>query len=140
MKYLLLIYENEKRWETSGYDPKEMAEYRAFGKEFAKAILGGNALKPHAQTQSLITSRPFQQAKMVGVQDDHWSLSASFAVWGASFRGTVFLNAWLLRKSDRLRMFPRLPSTTEAWGLPAFRSFLSGASPLLRERPAGFRW
>src|SRR5437762_358083 len=48
MKYLLLIYENEKRWETSGYDPKEMAEYRAFGKEFAKAILGGNALKPTA--------------------------------------------------------------------------------------------
>ena len=45
MKYLLLIYENEKRWEN-GYDPAELAEYRAFGKEFAKSVLGGNALKP----------------------------------------------------------------------------------------------
>ncbi len=45
MKYLLLIYENEKRFET-GYDPKEMAEYGAFGKEFAPKILGGHALKP----------------------------------------------------------------------------------------------
>ena len=45
MKYLLLIYENEKRFEN-GYDPKEMAEYGAFGKEFGKAILNGHALKP----------------------------------------------------------------------------------------------
>src|SRR5713101_1174824 len=45
MQYLLLIYENEKRFEK-GYDPKEMAEYGAFGKEFAKTIKLGNALKP----------------------------------------------------------------------------------------------
>ena len=45
MKYLLLIYENEKRYET-GYDPKEMAEYQQLGKDFASKILGGHALKP----------------------------------------------------------------------------------------------
>jgi hypothetical protein len=71
MKYLLLIYENEKRWETSGYDPKEMAEYRAFGKEFAKAILGGHALKPTAtattvtvrEGKRLTTDGPFAETK-----------------------------------------------------------------------------
>ena len=71
MKYLLLIYENEKRWEASGYDPKEMAEYRAFGKEFAKAILGGNALKPTATATTvtvrdgkrLTTDGPFAETK-----------------------------------------------------------------------------
>jgi hypothetical protein len=46
MKYLLLIYENEARWVEKGYDPAEMNEYQGFGKEFARAILGGNALKP----------------------------------------------------------------------------------------------
>jgi hypothetical protein len=45
MKYLLLIYENEKRYET-GYDPKEMAEYQQLGKDFASKILSGHALKP----------------------------------------------------------------------------------------------
>jgi hypothetical protein len=71
MKYLLLIYENEKRWETSGYDPKEMAEYRAFGKEYAKAILGGNALKPTSTATTvtvrdgkrLTTDGPFAETK-----------------------------------------------------------------------------
>ena len=45
MQYLLLIYEDEKRFEQ-GYDPGEMAEYMAFGKDFAGAIKGGNALQP----------------------------------------------------------------------------------------------
>ena len=45
MQYLLLIYENEKRFST-GYDAGEMGEYMAFGKEFAGAIKGGNALQP----------------------------------------------------------------------------------------------
>jgi hypothetical protein len=44
MQYLLLIYDNEKRWEK-GYDQNEMKEYGAFGQEFAKAIQGGNALQ-----------------------------------------------------------------------------------------------
>ena len=53
MEYLLLIYENEKRW-SQGYDKSEMGEYQAFGEEFAKAIKGGNALQP---TSTAITVR-----------------------------------------------------------------------------------
>jgi len=45
MQYLLLIYENEKRF-SQGYDQAEMGEYQAFGKEFSKNIKGGNALQP----------------------------------------------------------------------------------------------
>ncbi len=45
MQYLLLIYEDEKRF-AQGFDPAEMQQYHAFGQEFAKAIKGGNALKP----------------------------------------------------------------------------------------------
>jgi hypothetical protein len=45
MQYLLLIYDNEKRF-AKGYPEAELTEYRAFGKEFASAIQGGNALQP----------------------------------------------------------------------------------------------
>ena len=45
MQFLLLIYEDEKRF-SKGYDKAEMAEYQAFGKEFAQHIKGGNALQP----------------------------------------------------------------------------------------------
>ena len=70
MKYLLLIYENEKRFEN-GYDPKEMAEYGAFGKEFGKAILNGHALKPTTTATTvrvrdgkrLTTDGPFAETK-----------------------------------------------------------------------------
>jgi hypothetical protein len=70
MKYLLLIYENEKRWEK-GYDPKEMAEYEVFGKEFASAITGGHALKPTGtattvrirEGKRLTTDGPFAETK-----------------------------------------------------------------------------
>ena len=44
MQYLLLIYEDEKRF-SAGYDPAELNEYRAFGQEHGSAIRGGNALK-----------------------------------------------------------------------------------------------
>jgi hypothetical protein len=48
MQYLLLIYEEENRFANLGKSEmdKELAEYRAFGKEFASAIQGGNALQP----------------------------------------------------------------------------------------------
>jgi hypothetical protein len=70
MKYLLLIYENEKRWEK-GYDPAELAEYGAFAKEFAGAIQGGNALKPTStattvrvrEGKRLTTDGPFAETK-----------------------------------------------------------------------------
>jgi hypothetical protein len=45
MQYLLLIYDDEKRW-SQGYQTAELAQYRAFGKEHAAAIKGGNALQP----------------------------------------------------------------------------------------------
>lgn len=44
MQYLLLIYENEKRF-SHGYDKAEINEYQAFGKEFSENIKGGNALQ-----------------------------------------------------------------------------------------------
>jgi hypothetical protein len=70
MKYLLLIYEAEKRWE-SGYNPAELAEYGAFGKEFASQILGGNALKPTSTATTvrirdgkrITTDGPFAETK-----------------------------------------------------------------------------
>src|SRR2546422_1312849 len=45
MQYLLLIYENEKRF-SKGFPEAELAEYRAFGNQFAGSIKGGNALQP----------------------------------------------------------------------------------------------
>ncbi len=70
MQYLLLIYENEKRWEN-GYDPKEMAEYNAFGNQFRSQIKGGNALKPTTTATTvkvrdgkrLTTDGPFAETK-----------------------------------------------------------------------------
>jgi hypothetical protein len=53
MQYLLLIYENEQRF-SKGYPQSELEEYRAFGKEYANAIKGGNALQP---TNSAATVR-----------------------------------------------------------------------------------
>lgn len=52
MQYLLLIYENEKRF-SQGYDKAEINEYQAFGKEFAKNIKGGNALQPTATAKTV---------------------------------------------------------------------------------------
>ena len=73
MQFLLLIYDDEKRWNKHGkpdYGP-ELEEYRAFGREFAKAILGGNALQPTTTAKtvrvrngkSLATDGPFAETK-----------------------------------------------------------------------------
>ena len=70
MKYLLMLYENEKRWEK-GYDKGELAEYGAFGKEFSAIIQGGNALKPTStattvrvrEGKRLTTDGPFAETK-----------------------------------------------------------------------------
>jgi hypothetical protein len=45
MQYVLLIYDDEKRW-AKGYDEAEMKEYGVFGQEFDKQIKGGKALQP----------------------------------------------------------------------------------------------
>src|SRR5579872_171473 len=70
MQFLLLLYENEQRW-SHGYPPAEMAEYQAFGKEFAPAIKGGNALQPASAAatvrvrdgKQLATDGPFAETK-----------------------------------------------------------------------------
>ncbi len=55
MKFLLLIYDDEKRWNNLGKPDYgvELEEYRAFGKEFATAIQGGNALQPTAAAKTV---------------------------------------------------------------------------------------
>jgi|SRR6185312_11866350 len=70
MQYLLLIYESEKRFEQ-GFNETEMGEYQAFGKEFATAIKGGNALQPTATAATVrvrdgkpvTTDGPFAETK-----------------------------------------------------------------------------
>jgi hypothetical protein len=70
MEYLLLIYENEKRY-AKGYPEDEMKEYRGFGQEFAKSIRGGNALQPTGTATTvrvrdgkrLTTDGPFAETK-----------------------------------------------------------------------------
>jgi hypothetical protein len=70
MQFLLLIYEDEKRFAT-GYDPAEMAEYKAFGQKNATAIKGGQALEPTAAAktvrvrndQPITTDGPFAETK-----------------------------------------------------------------------------
>jgi hypothetical protein len=52
MQYLLLIYESEKRF-SQGYAEAEMKEYEAFGRQFAKAIKGSNALQPTATAKTV---------------------------------------------------------------------------------------
>jgi hypothetical protein len=73
MQFLLLIYDNEKRWTSQGKPDygSELAEYTAFGKEFAKSILGGHALQPTTTARTvrvrngapLTTDGPFAETK-----------------------------------------------------------------------------
>ncbi len=73
MQYLLLIYEDEKRWANlnSPELQSELGAYRAFGQEFAGAIKGGNALQPTGTARTvrvrdgkpLITDGPFAETK-----------------------------------------------------------------------------
>jgi hypothetical protein len=70
MQFLLLIYENEKRFAES-YDPAEFQEYMDFGKQHAVAIKGGNALQPTGTAatvrvrngKTLRTDGPFAETK-----------------------------------------------------------------------------
>ena len=70
MQYLLLIYEEERRF-AGGYDPAELQEYRALGKEHAAEIRGGNALQPTGTAKTVrvrngkaaITDGPFAETK-----------------------------------------------------------------------------
>ena len=70
MQFLLLIYENEKRFE-SGYQAGELAEYRELGAKHAAVITTGKALQPTASAKTvrvrngeiLATDGPFAETK-----------------------------------------------------------------------------
>jgi hypothetical protein len=70
MQFLVLIYENEKRFAT-GFDESEFAEYGAFGKKHAATIKAGHALQPTATAKTvrvrdskvLTTDGPFAETK-----------------------------------------------------------------------------
>ncbi|HEX8717513.1 MAG TPA: YciI family protein [Gemmatimonadaceae bacterium] len=73
MEYLLLIYEDEKRWANmpQAEQERELAGYRAFGKEFAAGIKAGKALQPTSTATSvrvrdgrrLSTDGPFAETR-----------------------------------------------------------------------------
>src|SRR3974390_3122877 len=73
MQFLLLIYDQEKRWTKLSESERasESQEYGAFGTEFAKVIRGGNALQPVATAKTvrvrdgkrLVTEGPFAETK-----------------------------------------------------------------------------
>jgi hypothetical protein len=99
MEYLLLIYEDEKRF-SQGYDEAEMGEYMAFGKEFAHAIKGGNALQPTRTAatvrvrngKQLSTDGPFAETKehlggyyLVEARDRDEAVSMAAKIPGARF-------------------------------------------------------
>ena len=73
MKYLLTIYEDEKRWTSLKEDAMnaELGEYYAFGEEFKGAIKTGEALQPTSTATTvrvrdgkrLTTDGPFAETK-----------------------------------------------------------------------------
>ena len=99
MQYLLLIYENEKRF-AQGYDMSELNEYRAFGQEFAKNIKGGNALQSTGTAvtvrvrngKAATTDGPFAETKeqlggfyLVEARDRDEALAMAAKIPGARF-------------------------------------------------------
>src|SRR5262252_5242670 len=73
MQFLLLIYDQEKRWTTlsEAQQNSENQEFGAFGNEFAKSIQGGNALQPTPWAKTVrvrngkpqVTDGPFAETK-----------------------------------------------------------------------------
>ena len=73
MQFLLLIYDQEKRWTGLGEADQaaDFQEYEAFGKEFAGVIKGSNALQPTPSAKTvrvrngkpLVTDGPFAETK-----------------------------------------------------------------------------
>ena len=102
MEYLLLIYEGERRFadlEESAMKT-ELAEYRAFGKDYAAAIRGGHALQPTGTATTvrmrdgkrLITDGPFAETReqlggyyLVEADDLDGALEMAAKIPGARF-------------------------------------------------------
>jgi hypothetical protein len=102
MEFLLLIYEDEKRWARmdKGAIDKEVGQYRAFGKEHAAAIKGGNALQPTLTAgtvrvrngRPLVTDGPFAETKeqlggyyLVEARDRDEAVAIAAKIPGARF-------------------------------------------------------
>jgi hypothetical protein len=92
MEYLLLIYDNDKRF-SQGYSVAELGEYRAFGKEFAQAIKGGNALQPTGTAATvrvrdgkrLTTDGPFAGYYLVEAKDRDEAVAIAAKIPGARY-------------------------------------------------------
>lgn len=103
MQYLLLIYEDERRWANMNKATMngELGEYRAFGDQFRGAIKGGNALQPTNTATTvrlrdgkrLTTDGPFAETKeqlggfvVIDVDDLDaalaWAEKYAAACWG----------------------------------------------------------
>ena len=102
MQYLLLIYEGERRFANLPRPEleAELAEYRAFGKEFERAIKGGAALQPTSSATTvriregkrLTTDGPFAETKeqlggyyLVDARDLDEALAMAAKIPGARF-------------------------------------------------------
>jgi hypothetical protein len=102
MEYVLLVYEGEQRY--AGLNEEafngELAEYQAFGKEFADAIHGSNALQPTSTAMTvrvrngkrLTTDGPFAETKeqlggyyLVEANDLNDALAMAARIPGARF-------------------------------------------------------
>jgi hypothetical protein len=79
MQFLLLIYENKKRF-ASGFDPAEMQEYQTSGKQHASAIKGGNALQPTTEAQT-VRVRNFKALSRSALSRKPKSNSAASISW-----------------------------------------------------------
>lgn len=99
MEYLLLIYENEKRF-SQGYNKAELAEYQALGKEFSRNIQAGKALQATnmAKTvrvrggKSVATDGPFAETKeqlggfyLIEAKDINEAMKIAAKIPGARF-------------------------------------------------------
>ncbi len=99
MQYLLLIYDDEKRW-SKGYSAAELAEYGAFSKEFAHCIKGGHALQPTSSAatvrlrdgKQLTSDGPFAETKeqlagyyLVEANDRNQAIATAAKIPGARF-------------------------------------------------------
>jgi hypothetical protein len=102
MQFLLLIYDDEKRWVPLAADAQstEFQEYGAFGQEFASAIKGGNALQPTPTAKTvrvregkpLVTDGPFAETKeqlggyyLIEAKDADEALGIAAKIPGARF-------------------------------------------------------
>jgi hypothetical protein len=104
MDYLLLIYEDEKRFATQKEDDfkTELTEYMNFGKEHAGIIKGGNALQPTSSGKTVrvragkatTTDGPFAETKeqlggyyLVSASSPEEALKAAAKIPGARHGG-----------------------------------------------------